>query len=94
MTAKLLNATNARSTSTVNSSQRRQTRRSSRHTILRCDELTGSLSLMNSRRFHVVTSKCFHLAIMLSNNGNHHSLHPQTVCCPNVIRGLSTGLSP
>jgi len=39
-TAKLLNATNARSRSTVNSSQRRQTRRSTRHTILRCDELT------------------------------------------------------
>jgi len=39
-TAKLLNASNARSKSTVNSSQRRQTRRSTRHTILRCDELT------------------------------------------------------
>jgi len=33
-----LNVTNARSKSTVNSSQRRQTRRSTRHTILRCDE--------------------------------------------------------
>jgi len=39
-TAKLLNVTNATSKSTVNSSQRRQTRRSTRHTILRCDELT------------------------------------------------------
>ena len=39
-TAKLLNATNARSNNAVNSSQRRQTRRSTRHTILRCDELT------------------------------------------------------
>ena len=42
MTAKFLNATNARSKSTVNSSQHRQTRRSTRQTILRCDELTGS----------------------------------------------------
>jgi len=43
-----LNATNVRSKSTVNSSQRCQTRRSTRHTILRCDELTGSryVSLM------------------------------------------------
>ena len=40
MTVKLLNATNARSKSTVNSSQRLQTRQSTRHTILRCDELT------------------------------------------------------
>ena len=40
-TAKLLNATSARSKSTFNSSQRRQTRRLTRHTILRCDELTG-----------------------------------------------------
>ena len=39
-TAKLLNATSARSKSTFNSSQRRQTRRLTRHTILRCDELT------------------------------------------------------
>ena len=39
-TAKLLNATNARSKSTVNSSQRRQTRRSTWHTILRWIELT------------------------------------------------------
>jgi len=39
-TAKLLNATKARWKSTVNSSQRRQTQRSTRHTILRCDELT------------------------------------------------------
>jgi len=39
-TAKLLNVTNAMSKRTVNSSQRRQTRRSTRHTILRCDELT------------------------------------------------------
>ena len=39
-TAKLLNASNARSKSTVNSSQHRQTRRSTRHTFLRCDELT------------------------------------------------------
>jgi len=43
-TAKILNATNARLKSTVNSSQRRETRRSTRHTILRCDELTGSRS--------------------------------------------------
>jgi len=41
-TAKLLNATNARSKYAVNSSQRHQTRWSTRHTILRCDELTGS----------------------------------------------------
>jgi len=41
-TAKLLNATNARSKRTVISSQHRQARRSTRHTILRCDELTGS----------------------------------------------------
>jgi len=40
MTAKLLNAMNSRSKSTVNSSQCRQTQRSTRHTILRCDELT------------------------------------------------------
>jgi len=40
ITAKLLNATNAGSKSTVNSSQRYQTRRSTRHTILRCDKLT------------------------------------------------------
>jgi len=40
MTAKLLNVTNARSKSTVNSSQRHQTQRSTRHTILQCDELT------------------------------------------------------
>jgi len=39
--AKLLNATNARSKSTVTSSQRRQTRQSTRQTILCCDELTG-----------------------------------------------------
>ena len=39
-TAKLLNATKARWKSTVNSSQRRQTQRSTRHTILQCDELT------------------------------------------------------
>ena len=43
-TAKILNATNAKLKSTVNSSQRRETRRSTRHTILRCDELTGSRS--------------------------------------------------
>jgi len=35
-TVKLLNAMNARSKRTVNSSQRHQTRRSTRHTILRC----------------------------------------------------------
>jgi len=43
MTMKLLNATNARSKSMVNSSQRLQTwqtRQSTRHTILRCDEVT------------------------------------------------------
>jgi len=39
-TANLLSATNARSKCTVNSSQCRQTRRSTRHTIWRCDELT------------------------------------------------------
>ena len=39
-TAKLLNATNAGSRSTVNLSQHRQTRWSTRHTILWCDELT------------------------------------------------------
>ena len=44
MTAKLLNAMNARSKSrpVVNLSQRRQTQLSTGHTILRCDELTGS----------------------------------------------------
>ena len=40
MMVKLLNATNARSKSTVNSSQRLQTGQSTHHTILRCDELT------------------------------------------------------
>ena len=40
MTAKLLNVTNAGSKSTVNLSQRRQTRQSTHHTILQCDELT------------------------------------------------------
>jgi len=39
-TAKLLNGTNVRSKRTVNLSQHRETRRSTRHTILRCDELT------------------------------------------------------
>jgi len=39
-TAKLLNGMNARSKRTVNSSQHRETRRSTRHTILRRDELT------------------------------------------------------
>jgi len=39
-TAKLLNGTNARSKRTVNSSQHHQTLRSTRHTILRCDDLT------------------------------------------------------
>jgi len=38
-TTKLLSAMNARSKSTVNSSQRRQTWWSTHHTILRCDEL-------------------------------------------------------
>jgi len=47
-TAKLLSAKNTRLKSTVNSSQRRQTRWSTRHTILRCDELTGSLSELSS----------------------------------------------
>jgi len=40
MTAKLLNVMNARSKSTVNSSQHCQTRRSTCHTILQYDELT------------------------------------------------------
>ena len=40
MTAKLLNATNVRSKSMVSLSQRCQTRRSTRHTILWCDELS------------------------------------------------------
>jgi len=40
------NAMNARSKCTVNSSQCRQTRRSTRRTILRCDELTGSLACL------------------------------------------------
>ena len=39
-TAKLLNATNARSKSMVTSSQRCQKRQSSCHTILQCDKLT------------------------------------------------------
>jgi len=37
-----VNLSHGLSESTVNSSQRRQTRRSTRHTILGCDELTGS----------------------------------------------------
>ena len=41
-TAKLLNETSTRSKSTVNSSQRCQTRQSTHLAILQCDELTGS----------------------------------------------------
>ena len=40
MTAKVLNATNTRSESAVNSSHHRQTRQSTGYTILQCDTLT------------------------------------------------------
>jgi len=43
MMAKLLNATNARLKSTLNSSQRYQTLRSTRHNIFRRDELPASV---------------------------------------------------